>query len=431
MCCFSFGWSVVVAFSMAVAVLAGCAGTQPPVGMPGARPQAGMPARRATQQPIQHLIIVIQADRTFDDLFSGYPGANAPGYGCASGGAAERAGGHGTCPPGDTRVALKAKRLAAASCRLSSTFTDYFKVAWDDGRMDGWNRLDPADPLCPYTHVERSDTQKYWALAKGYAIADDMFPSTHFGFFPDQLYVVAGTSEIARKVWVVGIPDEAPWGCDAPPGTVTTVLARGRIGFGPFPCFTQFPTMANLFDNAGVSWQFYYDARDVFNWNPFEAIKYVFRGPDWKRDISSPATNLLGDIAHGDLAAVSWVLSPYDNSDAPGTRDGPRWVKFIVDTVRKSNYWQSTAIVVIWNNEGDGQYYDNVAPPQLDDVGLGFRVPMIVVSPYAKRHYVSHTEYEFGSLLKFIEENWNLPSLGGYATDRRANSISDMFDLSH
>ncbi len=70
--------------------------------------------------------------------------------------------------------------------------------------------------------------------------------------------------------------------------------------------------------------------------------------------MSSPATNLFGDIAHGNLAAVSWVLSPYANSDAPGTRDGPRWVKFIVDTVRKSNYWQSTVIVVIWNNEGDG-----------------------------------------------------------------------------
>ncbi|HVR45776.1 MAG TPA: alkaline phosphatase family protein [Candidatus Binatia bacterium] len=386
--------------------------------------------RHPPRRRIEHLIVVVQAQRTFDDLFSGYPGASAPGYGCASRGTARPPLGlSGGCPPGDTRVPLKAKRLAAPACRLSSTFTDYFKVAWDDGRMDGWNQLDPADPLCPYTHVERSDTQKYWALARQYGIADHAFPSTHFGFFPDQLYLVAGTSEIARKAWVVGIPDEAPWGCDAPPGTVTTALAHGRIGVGPFPCFTQFPTMANLFDNAGVSWRFYYDARDAFNWNPFQAIKHVFEGQDWKRDISSPATNIFGDLTNGNLAAVSWVLSPYANSDSPGTRDGPRWVTFIVDAVMKSNYWQNTAIVVIWNNEGDGRYYDNVAPPQLDDVGLGFRVPMLVVSPYAKRHYVSHTEYEFGSLLKFMEENWNLPPLGGYATDQRASSISNMFDF--
>jgi phospholipase C len=82
---------------------------------------------------------------------------------------------------------------------------------------------------------------------------------------------------------------------------------------------------------------------------------------------------------------------------------------------------------VIWLDEGGGKYFDNVAPPHLDTMGLGFRVPLIVASPYAKRHYVSHTQYEYASILKFIEENWGLPSLGGSATDKRAKSISDMF----
>ncbi len=410
-------------------VLAGCAGTQPMPGVPAVGPLGRSAASHAAKRPIQHLIVIIQTERTFDDLFSGYPGADAQGYGCARPGAAEPAAGHGSCPAGDTRVPLKAVRLAARPCKHS--FADYFHVAWDNGEMDGWNMLDHADPLCPYTHVEQSDTQPYWALAKRYAVADHTFASTHFGFFTDQLYLIAGTSEIARKVWVVGTPDNFPYGCDAPPGTRTTILAHGNVELfrGPFPCFTQFPTMANLFDNARVSWKYYYD-RGIGSWNPFQAIKYVFRGPDWKHDVSSPATNVFGDIAHGNLTAVSWVLSPYADSDSPGTHDGPRWVNALIQAVMKSNYWKSTAIAVIWNNEGNGQYYDNVAPPQLDEVGLGFRVPMIVVSPYAKRHFVSHTEYEFGSLLKFMEENWNLPPLGGYATDRRANSISDMFDFS-
>ncbi len=384
--------------------------------------------RHATGQ-IQHLIVIIQTERTFDDLFSGYPGADAPRYGCASDSATQPAGGHGSCPPGDTRVPLTAVRLGKRPCKIYPGLGDYFGTIWNDGRMDGWNKLDKKNPLCPYTHVEQSGTQPYWALAKRYAVADHTFASTHFGFFTDQLYVIAGTSEIARKVWVVGIPDELPYGCDAPPGTRTTILAHGyvRLG-GPFPCFTQFPTMANLFDDAGVSWKYYYD-RGRGSWNPFQAVKYVFRGPDWERNMSTPATNVLSDIAQGNLAAVSSVLSPYADSDSPGTHNGPRWVNALVQAVMKSNYWRSTAIVVIWNNEGDGQYYDNVAPPQLDEVGLGFRVPLIVVSPYAKRHFVSHTDYEFGSLLKFMEENWNLPSLGGHATDWRANSISDMFDF--
>ena len=87
-------------------------------------------------------------------------------------------------------------------------------------------------------------------------------------------------------------------------------------------------------------------------------------------------------------------------------------------------------MVVTWIDSGDGQFYDNVAPPQLDVMGLGFRVPLIAASKFAKQHYVSHVQYEFASILKFIEENWALPPLGGGATDQRANSISDMFDFS-
>lgn len=196
---------------------------------------------------------------------------------------------------------------------------DYFARAWDNGEMDGFNLLDRKDPLCPYTHVERSDTRAYWALAKDYAVADDMFASAVYGFFPDQLYLIAGTSEVARKVWVIGPPDHGPgqWGCDAPPGTRTSILKGGKILLfqGPYPCFTQFPTMANLFDNAGVSWKYYYDHG---SWSPFSSIKYVFEGPDRKRDLSSPATNVFGDVANGNLPAVSWVLSPQDDSDQPG-----------------------------------------------------------------------------------------------------------------
>jgi hypothetical protein len=162
-------------------------------------------------------------------------------------------------------------------------------------------------------------------------------------------------------------------------------------------------------------------------WSPFEAIQYVYDGEDWQRDLSSPASNVLSDIADGNLAKVSFVVSPRRECDSPEAYGGPAWVSTIVRAVRKSNYWANAAVLVFWDDEGDGLFYDNAAPPQLDVMGLGFRVPLIPVSRYAKRGYVSHTQYEFGSILKFIEQNWNLPYLGGGATDQRANSIADMF----
>ncbi|MGA9418921.1 MAG: alkaline phosphatase family protein, partial [Candidatus Cybelea sp.] len=96
--------------------------------------------------------------------------------------------------------------------------------------------------------------------------------------------------------------------------------------------------------------------------------------------------------------------------------------------VGQSSYWNSSVIVVVWDDWGG--FYDNAVPPKQDrEGGLGFRVPMLVISPYAiagsssQGGYISHTQYEFGSLLKYIEENWNLPTLG--TTDQRATSIDD------
>ena len=95
----------------------------------------------------------------------------------------------------------------------------------------------------------------------------------------------------------------------------------------------------------------------------------------------------------------------------------------VVGALRKSSYWQHSAVIVVW--EASDFFYDEVPPKRLDIAELGFRVPMIAISPYAKHGYVSHTEYEFGSILRFIEEQFTLPTLG--ETDARANSMSDMF----
>ncbi len=96
-----------------------------------------------------------------------------------------------------------------------------------------------------------------------------------------------------------------------------------------------------------------------------------------------------------------------------------------MDAIGKSPEWKNTLILVTWDEWGG--WYDGVPPPQLDYTTLGMRVPLLIISPYAKKHYVSNTQYEFGSILKFIEQNFGTASLG--STDVRANSIGDALDF--
>ncbi|HLW37114.1 MAG TPA: alkaline phosphatase family protein, partial [Candidatus Eremiobacteraceae bacterium] len=277
----------------------------------------------------------------------------------------------------------------------------------------------------------------YWDLASSYALADHMFSSMSSGSFTAHQYLIAGTTAITSQQSLVDFPTQIPWGCDAPTGTLTPVLSQdGTIDQnGPYPCISAYPTIAQLLDAARVSWKYYAPmvappgrgdiAGDV--WSAFDAIRSVRNGPDWSRNVVSPETTFFSDVETGRLPQVSWVIPDFANSDHPESRSntGPSWVTAVVNFVGKSKYWNNTAIVILWDEWGG--WYDDVAPPQLDYAGLGMRVPMIVVSPYARKAYVSHTPYEFGSILKFIEQDFSLPNLG--ATDVRATSIQDCFDF--
>lgn len=396
--------------SVVTALLAGCGGAQPFTAPPAGLPQIISSRLGANARAIRHVIVIVQQDRSFDNLFAGFPGADAPTTGLESTG---------------KRVRLHEISLKQPAC--GETGPRSFQTAYDRGKMDGWNLLDAKDPLCPYARVDRSEVRPYWNLATRFALGDHMFESTYYGSFVNQLFLIAGTTKLAPQTFDVLYSDGPVWSCDAPRGTVTSLLRKGRFEnrAGPFPCFTQFRTMANLLDDAHVSWKSYFGAKNDRLWSPFSSVAYVADGPDRTRNLSYPATNVLADLASGHLASVSWVFSPPEDSDAPGSAGGPKWVSSLVAATEKSPYWVRAAIVVVWDQPGD--FYDNVAPTQISELGLGFRVPLIAVSPYAKRGYVSHGDYQFGSILKFIEANWNLGSLG--STDRRSRSIGDMFAL--
>jgi phospholipase C len=154
----------------------------------------------------------------------------------------------------------------------------------------------------------------------------------------------------------------------------------------------------------------------------------VRHGPEWKTNISRPNTNILSDAADGQLPTVSWVIPKFVESDHEGAGNtlGEEWVSTVVNAIGQSQYWNSTAIFVVWDDWGG--FYDHVAPQYVDYDGLGFRVPLLVVSPYAKTNYVSHQQYEYGSILQFVEDTFGLGRLA--ASDTRANSlIPDCFNF--
>ncbi|HTA37450.1 MAG TPA: alkaline phosphatase family protein [Candidatus Acidoferrales bacterium] len=404
---------------LVLAICSGCASfgqARIPTAAPNRSPAFALGSR------IKHVIIIVQENRTFDNIFDGFPGARSSTTGLTSSG---------------KRIALRPIGFQQSDInhdwRASIT-------SWDRGKMDGFdkNALDTGAPAgtFPYAYLARSFVTPYWTMARQYTLADRFFPTMFGGSFTAHLDLIAGTADLSPTVSEVDYPTGQPWGCDAPGGTMTFTLSGRKAavaGSGPFPCFTQFRTMADTLDAAGVTWKYYAPAvtsGDIGGslWTEFDAIKNVRYGADWNANFPPP-TAVLADAKAGSLPNVAWVIPDFLDSDHAASDTGPSWVAAVVNAIGQGPQWKSTAIVVVWDDWGG--WYDDAAPPQKDFRGLGIRVPAILISPYSKRG-VSHTQYEFGSILKFIERAFDLPTLGpaaaGY-TDGRATSLIDSFDF--
>ena len=397
-----------LAWILAAAILAACAPAA--TGISSTPPLDSPLARTATTGlgPIRNVIFIVQADRSFNDIFRAFPRTYTVQNGSTNDGKI---------------VPLKAVGFSAPACAIEGYGgLSAFATAYDRGKMNGWNLLDRSDPHCPYTHVQRALSRPYWQLANAFAIDDHTFASTEYGDFVDMQYLVAGSTQVAPNTYVIGV--NSVGGCDSPAGSTSTVLRHGKVEpNGPFPCFA-YPTIANLLDAQHVSWKWY--AAVNSQWNPWQYIKYVRDGADWNRNVSIPETNVFSDLKAGTLASVSWVTPALANSDYPGSSGGPAWVQSVVNAVQRSKYWSNTAIVVLWSDAGGGQFFDPAAPPRLDALGLGFRVPLLAISPFVRNGYVSHATFETGgSTLRFIEQNWKLGSL--HTTDMRAASVGELF----
>jgi phospholipase C len=376
-----------------------------PTPTPTPRPTPS-PTPVPTPQTILHVVIIEQENRTFDNLFAGYPGANTSLSGKTSNG---------------QTVALTPISLAAPYEILHGD--NNFFDAWDQGKMDGFDKEpavgNPAGyPHPQYGYVPDAEKLPYLAMAQQYVLDDNMFASQLDGSYSAHLYIVAGQAGRA-----VNYPT-GQWGCGPPPGMVPT-LTDQRTSGPPVPaCFT-FTTIADELDRKHVSWHWYGPTPGApgFEWIGFESAQRVVLGPEWHTNVIGPATRFLSDVAAGQLAGVTWISPTLKYSDHAGSQStaGPQWVASLVNAVGTSQFWGSTVIFVLWDDWGG--WYDHVPPPQLDYDGLGIRVPMLCVSPYAYRGVVSHKLYETSSVLKYIESVWGLSSMA--ASDARATPAGD------
>jgi phospholipase C len=408
---------ICIAFSMAACSSSGGGSSTPVAVTPTANPGP------ATTTPIKHVVIIIQENRTFDDLFSTFPNADGSTVGL-----------HDGKPFHNTRGPLVGKDL--------NHIHSGFKTEYDGGKMDGFDKVHfgasgQGPPAGTYAlrYVDPSYIQPYWAMAQQYALADHMFQTQGSGSFTAHQDLIRGNTAINDHESLIDFPSRGPWGCDAGPSAHTSLLTDTEqylFNKGPAPCL-NYTTLRDLLDAKNVSWK--YDVPPLYGgtgylWNAFDAIRavrYGNGGAEWKGNVISPETGVFQQISNGQLANVTWVIPSAQNSDHPYYIDhGPQWVAQVVNAIGKSQYWNSTAVIVTWDDWGG--WFDHVSPPQLDYQGLGFRVPMLVISPYSKPSYVSHTQYEFASILKFVEDNWNLGRIGG--NDVRAASIGDCFNFS-
>jgi phospholipase C len=400
------------AMAVAGGVLFSCTG-----GRPIPRVSGSVSTAIDTQWPIKRVIYVMLENRSFDNLFGKFPGVE----GTRRGNLAGREIPLGPCPeyvPGD----LPHVRAA-------------YLYDWAGGRQDGFGGGAWGDPWA-YTVLDADQLPNYWLWAKEFAISDHFFASAAGPSYPNHFFFIAGQSggaidnpeNIGAKPTADGGTFKS-WGCDAIGDGVFVFTKDEHGNLAKHDTCFRFRTVGEQLSEIGVDWAYYaaVPGQPGYFWNAYNGVHDVFHDTGYWNAHVRPVDRIVKDIQAGTLPSVSWVTPRFPLSDHPpySSAWAHNWVTDIVDAVAASDAWEQTAIFVTWDEWGG--FYDHVEPPQIDDIGLGFRVPLLTIGPYVRRGVIDDQVGEFSTPLRFISDNWGLDPL----TPRiaKAHNFEHVFDF--
>ncbi|HEV3092160.1 MAG TPA: alkaline phosphatase family protein [Candidatus Cybelea sp.] len=412
----------------AAAALAGCGGTAP-AQLPAlqratvaARPapsRAPSTALAARSMPIKHVVILLQENRTFDNLFHGYPKARWARFGYDHYGAEVKLFPLPLMTPWDP----------------AHEYANWL-VEYNGGGMNGFDLEtlvtgSGAPKDFAYGYARQRDVKPYWDLAREGVLGDETFADHRSQTYAAHLYAIAGAAGPISKSepdWYVADNPLGGTSCADLGSGEAVDIETGATNLNYTTCF-DFPTIGDLLTKRGISWRYYVSAADKESIiDSYASISHVFNGKEYA-NVISPETTVLSDVDNGTLASVSWVMAAYANSDHPGqnvpSSNGPTWISSVVNAIGMSRYWKDTAIVLTYDDWGG--WFDHVKPATFDYYEPGFRIPLVIVSPYARRGYISHHVHYTGSILHFIEYVYGLRSL--HKSDARSDRFDDCFDF--
>jgi phospholipase C len=344
---------------------------------------------------IQHVVIVMQENRSFDEYFGTYPGADGiPDGVCVPDPATSAC----VAPYHDTNDLNQGAGHSAANAR-----TDI-----DGGQMDGFLRVyrqqhPDGDPQAMGYHT-RDEIGNYWAYADNFVLQDRMFPPQIGPSQPSHHFLVSGWSAVCAD--------------PADPFSCHSDLANHATTNDDTPLFA-WTDLTYLLSQNGVSWKYYNHTGVLGIWNPLPHFTTVH--DDGQLGDVVNTNQFFRDAANGTLPAVSWVIPNSALSEHPPAlvSSGQAWVTSVVNAVMDSPNWGSTAIFLSWDDWGG--FYDHVVPPVADVNGYGIRVPALVISPWAKQGYIDHQTLSFDAYLKFIEDDF----LNGQRLDPQTDGRPD------
>jgi phospholipase C len=385
-------------------------------------------AQYTASGPVQHIIFILKENHTFDSYFGRFPGVNGATSGLA-------------LVNGVQTVVTLADAPDAEPTDFCHTW-GCAHGALDHGAMDAFNlqtKVNTTTQLCGqsagfpcYVAAEQSDIPNYWQLAQNFVLDDNAWSSLLGPSLPNHLYSVAARSGPTAGQSVINNPKEVKsWGCDAP----ATAKVQLYNGSKVYPCFS-FATLADEMDADGVPWRYYAPSSTDhgYVWSTLDAFSQIRNGPDWAADVV-PNSQLLDDAAAGSLPDFAWVTPPETASEHPtnSTCVGENWTISLIDALEQSPEWSSTVIVLAWDDYGG--FYDHVAPPSVDKLGVGFRVPMLIISPFAYANpadstnpHVGHALLDLTSPLAYAEDIFGLSRLG--TRDAALDNLAQLLDTS-